>query len=180
MCALGVIAIFHSFTWSYLDKVQKAFCSKLPHTYTDYLIWNNCDETFSLRFYAIRSLFSGDICIFALCLQTLKVLWNYAVNPNRESEWKKDVFTQKPATFFFLKVTQWQQELFQYWKAEINCFHHTWWIRYTVGWVLISKIIISDLLYKTTIVYFDRNIDYMTIFLNFHNTDISCQTVNQK
>lgn len=92
---------------------------------------------------------------------------------------KKDIFTKNPATFFFLKVNQWQHELFQYWEAAINCFHHTWWIRYTVGWVLISKII-SDLLYKTTIVYFDRNIDYMTIFLNFHNTDISCQTVNQK
>lgn len=109
------------------------------------------------------------------------MLWNYAVNPNGESEGERNAFTHKPATFLFLKVNEWQHELFlfQYWEAAINSFHHIWWIRYTAGWVLIPKIIISDLLFQI-IVYLDRKIAYMTVFLNFHNTDISCQTVNQK
>jgi len=38
VCALGVIAIFHGFTWYHLDKIQKAFCSNLPHTHTESLI----------------------------------------------------------------------------------------------------------------------------------------------
>lgn len=108
------------------------------------------------------------------------MVWNYAVNPNGESKGGKNAFTHKPATLFFLKVNQWQHELFQYWEAAINSFHHTWWITYTAGWLLIQKIIISDLLFKITIVYLDRKIAYMTVFLNFHNTNISCQTVNQK
>lgn len=47
-------------------------------------------------------------------------------------------------------------------------------------WMTFNSKNISDLLFKITIVYLDRKIAYMTVFLNFHNTDISCQTVNQE